>query len=96
MLMTSILIGLVDICKRSGCHLIGAKLVRGPVSQCETGQFGGDLAGAHSIATLDVCAGLAEESEQQPLVQAKKRLISYRLITKIKCATSRTRYFTKM
>ena len=78
MLMTSILIGLVDICKGSGRYLTGARLVRGPVSQCETGQFGGDLAGAYSISTLDVYAGLVEETDQQRWVQAMKRLINYR------------------
>lgn len=64
MLMTSILIGPVDICKRLGRHLTGARLVRGPVSQCGTGQFGGDVARAYSIATLDVFAGLFEEADQ--------------------------------
>ena len=63
--MTSILIGLVDICKRSGPYLTGERLVRGPVSQYETDQFGGDLAGAYSIAKLDVGVDLVNESVRQ-------------------------------
>ena len=44
---------------------MGARFIGGPVSRCETDQFGGDLAGACSIATLDAVADLVDEAVQQ-------------------------------
>lgn len=40
-------------------------LVGGPVSHCETGQFGGDPVGAYSITMPDAGADLAGEAVRQ-------------------------------
>ena len=70
--MTSSLIGPDDICKRSGRCLTGAWLGGEPISQCETGQFGGDPLGAYSITMPDAGADLAGEAVLQSGFQQLK------------------------
>ena len=69
-----------DICKRPRPCLTGAWLFGGPVSHCETGQFGGDPVGAYSITTPDACADLAGEAVRQSGCQQLMAFFDYVMV----------------